>query len=94
MFIYEHQNWTRFTWSDKDISGILARICFLQGKLTGILSAIGFDVRKETDFESLSQEILKSNEIEGVMLNTQEVRSSVARRLDFDFKKSLPTNHL
>lgn len=93
MFIYEHQNWTRFTWSDKDISGILARICFLQGKLTGILSAIGFDVRKETDFESLSQEILKSNEIEGVMLNTQEVRSSVARRLDFDFKKSLPTNH-
>ena len=61
MFIYEHQDWTRFTWSDKDISDILARICFLQGKLTGILSAIGFDVRKEAGFESLSQEILKSN---------------------------------
>lgn len=94
MFIYECKNWTRFTWADDKIADILARVSFLQGKLMGTLSAIGFDVSKEAGFLSLAQEIAKSSEIEGVLLNTDEVRSSVAKRLDIDLKKNAPTNHL
>ena len=94
MFIYEHKNSTRFPWSDAKIADLLARASFLQGKLLGTLSAIGFDISKEADFLSLSHEIMKSNEIEGVLFNTDEVRSSVAKRLDFNLKKTTPTNHL
>ena len=84
MFIYERENWTRFTWSDGEISDLLARASFLQGNLLGQLAAFGFEVGKEAGFLALSQEIVKSNEIEGVLLNTDEVRCSVARRLNVD----------
>lgn len=93
MFIYERENWTHFTWSDGEISDLLARASFLQGNLLGQLAAFGFEVGKEAGFLALSQEIVKSNEIEGVLLNTDEVRSSVARRLNVDLKKETPPNH-
>jgi Fic family protein len=49
------------------------------------VSDLGFDVTKTAELDSLTDEIVTSNEIEGVTLNAEAVRSSVARQLGIDY---------
>ena len=53
---------------------------------------LGLPLRAEATLRSLTQEILKSNEIEGEHLNKEQVRSSVARRLGIDIDALAPTD--
>ena len=46
--------------------------------------ALGFNVREEAVLRTLTEDVLKSSEIEGEKLDAGEVRSSVARRLGID----------
>ncbi|MDR0830873.1 MAG: Fic family protein [Prevotellaceae bacterium] len=80
-YIYQHKNWTDFTWNDKKISNLLAQVRNLQGRLLGKMTSLGFDYQKEATLENITLDILKSSEIEGEKLNRQQVRSSIARRL-------------
>ena len=48
------------------------------------MSVFGFDFKNETHFSTLTNNIIKSSEIEGEYLNTDQVRSSVAKRLSMD----------
>lgn len=48
------------------------------------MEALGFNLRKEAFLETLSQDVIKSSEIEGEILNTDQVRSSIARKLGLD----------
>jgi len=59
----------------------LAAVRALQGRLLGELSSIGFSLQNEAQLTNISLEIVKSSEIEGEMLNLEQVRSSVAKRL-------------
>jgi len=52
--------------------------------LTGKMEALSFNLQNEAFLETLTADVLKSNEIEGIVLNRQAVRSSVARRLGID----------
>ena len=54
--------------------------------MLGKMGALGFDVKNEQVLSSVSDEIIKSSEIEGAMLNLEQVCSSVARRLNIDYK--------
>lgn len=51
------------------------------GYLVGRLSTIGFDSQMIATVEAVTHDVVASSEIEGVTLNTAEVRSSVARKL-------------
>jgi Fic family protein len=83
-YIYQHKNWTDFTWDDKQISVLLAQVRNLQGRLLGKMTSLGFGYQEEATLENITLDILKSSEIEGEKLNKQQVRSSIARRLGID----------
>jgi len=81
MYIYNNADWPNFTWDDKSLLKLLSEARNLQGKLIGKMEAIGFSLRKEATLETLVMDIVKSSEIEGELLNSDQVRSSVAKRL-------------
>jgi Fic family protein len=80
-YIYEHKNWTDFTWQDKAISSVFGEVRLIQGKIIGQMEALGFSAKEEATLTALSLEVVKSSEIEGELLNYDQVRSSIARRL-------------
>ena len=84
-YIYQYSNWPDFTWDEKEIQVILGKVRHLQGKIFGQVSALGFSVKEETMLTTLTLDVLKSSEIEGEILNYEQVRSSIARRLGLDY---------
>lgn len=84
MYLHERENWTNFTWDDRIITPLVGDARFAQGKLLGRLEDIGFDLSCEIEVSSLSDEVIASSLIEGVRLDAEKVRSSVARRLGVD----------
>ncbi|MEL7049113.1 MAG: DUF4172 domain-containing protein, partial [Pseudomonadota bacterium] len=78
MFIHQRQRWTRFRWS-KDIEAPLAEVRHRQGLLLGTMQGLGFRLQEEAALQTLTQDVVKSSDIEGEVLDTQQVRSSIAR---------------
>lgn len=91
MYIYEHENWTKFKWNEDKISPLLAHVRNLQGRLLGKMEALGFDIQKSTTLEVITSDVLKSSLIEGENLNQQQVRSSIARRLGIEVVGIIPS---
>ena len=87
-YIYDTPQWPHFSWDHEQVSDALARVNKEAGFLAGRLSAIGLDARMGAVVETVTHDIVSSSEIEGVVLNTDEVRSSVARRLGVDIPQS------
>ena len=83
-YIYQYDQWPDFTWDDKEINGILGKVRHLQGKIFGQMEALGFSIKKEALLSTLTLDVLKSSEIEGELLNYEQVRSSIARKLGID----------
>lgn len=84
-YIYEYSQWPEFTWDNKQISAILGKVRYLQGKIFGQMSSLGFSIREESILATLTLDVLKSSEIEGEILNYEQVRSSIARRLGLEY---------
>ncbi len=80
-YIYEYENWTDFLWQDKALNVIFGEVRLMQGKLIGQMNALGFSAKEEAMLTSLTLDVVKSSEIEGELLNYEQVRSSIARRL-------------
>jgi Fic family protein len=80
-YIYEQSNWTHFTWQDKNINQIFGEVRLLQGKIIGQMNSLGFSAKEEATLSAITLDVVKSSEIEGELLNIEQVRSSIARRL-------------
>lgn len=80
-YIYENKNWTDFVWQDAEISSIFGEVRLMQGKIIGHMNALGFSAMEEASLTALTLDVVKSSEIEGELLNFDQVRSSIARRL-------------
>lgn len=93
MFIHESASWPIFRWNNDSILLLLEDIYREQGILLGRLMDIGIDNRLKSMTENVTADIVYSSEIEGIKLNVDEVRSSVARHLGMDLKKSVPSSH-
>lgn len=93
MFIHETDNWTSFRWDSDKIADLLARTNKAVGFLAGRLSTIGFDNQMAATVESVTHDVVSSSEIEGVTLNTAEVRSSVARKLGVTVPQAIDPTH-
>ncbi|MGM9692105.1 MAG: DUF4172 domain-containing protein [Alloprevotella sp.] len=81
MYIYQQKDWPAFRWDKEVVDKLLNRVYGAVGFLMGRLSVIGFDEKMLAAVESISHDIIASSEIEGVALNNEEVRSSVAHQL-------------
>jgi Fic family protein len=83
-YIHDLSDWPSFRWDDKPVAALLSTARHSQGRLLGQMEALGFRVREEAVLQTLTEDVLKSSEIEGEMLDPNQVRSSVARRLGID----------
>jgi Fic family protein len=92
MYIHELDDWPRFHWSAEAIAEPLASVRHRQGRLTGHMEALGFDLRQEAVLQTLTTDVLKSSEIEGEKLDAEQVRSSIARRLGMDIGALKPAD--
>lgn len=89
-YIYALPNWPHFTWDDERIAPLLGVVRHLQGQMVGKMSMLGFTSRAEAHLSTLTQDLVRSFEIEGVRLETAQVRSSVATKLGINTAGLLP----
>lgn len=92
MYIYERDNWPHFTWNHQAVDEQLSIVRFDQGRLIGKMQALGFKLQQKALLETLTRDVVKTSEIEGEELSSDEVRSSVARHLGMDAVGLLPTD--
>lgn len=81
MYIYQQKNWPNFNWDNEKLLPLLGKVRNLQGKLVGKMESLGFELRNEAVLETLTLDVIKTTEIEGELLNAEQVRSSIARKL-------------
>jgi Fic family protein len=91
-YIHSLSDWPGFRWSLDILSAPLAALRHRQGRLLGQMEALGFPLRDAATLENLTQEVVMSSRIEGEILDRDQVRSSLARRLGLDIGGLLPTD--
>ena len=89
MYIHERKDWPELSWNQAKLADLLAEVRHWQGRLLGRMEALGFDLREEATLQTLTQDVIKTSEIEGEKLDTEQVRSSIARRLGMDIGAAL-----
>ncbi|MFK0690907.1 Fic family protein [Mesorhizobium sp. IMUNJ 23033] len=91
-YIHELEGWPRFEWNSQGLAEQLAAVRHRQGRLLGRMEALGFELRAEAVLQTLTEDVLKSSEIEGEVLDKEQVRSSIARRLGMDIGALAPVD--
>lgn len=95
MYIHERDNWTAFRWNASELTAILEEVNRKQGVLYGRLASLGFDSKLKAMAENLTYDVVYSSEIEGIRLNVDEVRSSIARKLNIkNIKQTAPSHYI
>src|SRR5665213_2352469 len=84
MYIHEQKEWPLLTWDQAKLAGLLTEVRHLQGRLLGRMEGLGFQLREEATLQTLTQDVIKTSEIEGEELDASQVRSSLARRMGLD----------
>ena len=92
VYIYQQDDWPNFKWNSDEFVGLLSEARNLQGRLFGKMESLGFDLRNEAFLDTLTLDVLKSSEIEGEFLNSDQVRSSVARKLGMEIAGSVESD--
>lgn len=91
-YIHELKGWPKFLWRQEALAASLADAHHAQGRLLGRMESLGFALRSEAELETLTEEIVKSSDIEGEKLSKEQVRSSLARRLGLEVGALAPPN--
>lgn len=95
MYIHERDNWTVFHWNASELTVLLEEVNRKQGLLYGRLASLGFDSKLKAMVENLTYDVVYSSEIEGIRLNVDEVRSSIARKLGIEnIKQTVPSHYV
>ena len=93
MYIHERNDWTNFRWDTSQVSLLQEVVFRKQGLLNGRLGMLGFDSKLRAMAENLSHDVVFSSEIEGIKLNVDQVRSSIARKLGVENVKYTAPSH-
>ncbi len=91
-YYHERPEWPHYIWDSKALADQLAAVRHRQGRLIGRMEGLGFSLRNEAMLKTLTQDVLKSSEIEGEILDQDQVRSSIARRLGMDIGALTPAD--
>jgi Fic family protein len=84
-YIHENPDWPNLRWDNAKLLPLLADVRHRQGRLLGRMEGLGFRLRAEASLTTLTADVIKSSAIEGAVLDAEQVRSSIARRLGLDF---------
>lgn len=91
-YIHQKTDWPHFRWSDAALAASLAGVRHRQGRLIGRMAALGFPMREAATLATLTEDVLKSSEIEGERLDVAQVRSSIARRMGMEIAGLVPSD--
>lgn len=91
-YIHELKGWPQFRWNQEALAALLANAHHHQGRLVGRMEALGFALRSEAELQTLTEDVIKSSEIEGEKLDREQVRSSIARRLGMHVGGLIPAD--
>jgi Fic family protein len=92
LYIWQQPKWPALTWDQAALATLLGQVSRAQGRLLGKMEALGFDLRNEAHLQTLTQDVVKSSEIEGEHLEPDQVRSAIARRLGMDIAGLVPSD--
>jgi Fic family protein len=92
LYIHERKNWPRLQYRESELATPLAATRHRQGRLIGRMEGLGFRLRAEASLQTITEEVVKSSEIEGETLDRDQVRSSIARRLGLDIGALVPAD--
>lgn len=91
-YIWQLSDWPCWHYDAKRLAHLLAQVHHAQGHLLGRMQDIGMGLRDQATLQVLTEDVLKTSEIEGERLNPETVRSSVARRLGVDVGALAPAD--
>ena len=81
VYIWQQPTWTEFKWDNERLITLLSEVRNLEGRIMGLMQGVGFNVQNATSLDVMVEDVLRSSEIEGELLNADRVRSSIARHL-------------
>ena len=91
-YIWQSDDWPDWRYDIGVLAQPLAEVSRAQGLLLGRLADVGFALRDQATLAALTDDVLKTSEIEGELLNPESVRSSIARRLGVDLGAVAPVD--
>ena len=91
-YIWQHVGWPHLIYDRQRLAPLLAQVHRAQGHLLGRMHDLGMDLREQAALRVFTEDVLKTSEIEGELLNHEAVRSSVARRLGVNIGALAPTD--
>lgn len=91
-FVYQLRDWPQFRWDPHTVIPVLTTVRHGQGRLMGQMDGLGFRFKEEAILRTLTEDVIKSSEIEGEHLSEDQVRSSIARRLGMDIGELIPAD--
>ncbi len=91
-YIWQSPDWPHWRYDLSVLAEPLAVVSHAQGLLLGRLADVGLGLRDQAGLAALTEDVLKTSEIEGEHLNAASVRSSIARRLGVDIGALAPVD--
>ncbi len=92
MYIHQRGEWPIFIWDREKLAASLSALRYRQGKLLGRMEGLGFPLRNEAALQTLTLDVTKTSEIEGEVLDSDQVRSSIARHIGLDIAGLVPSD--
>ena len=91
-YIWQASDWPAWRYDLAALAGPLVEVGRAQGMLLGRLTDVGLPLRDQASLAALTEDVVKTSEIEGEQLNVESVRSSIARRLGVDIGALAPVD--
>ncbi len=91
-YIWQAADWPAWRYDLSALTGPLTEVSRAQGVLLGRLADVGMALRDQASLAALTEDVVKTSEIEGDVLNVESVRSSIARRLGLDIGAVAPVD--
>lgn len=91
-YIWQASDWPAWRFDLATLAEPMAKVSRAQGLLMGRLADVGMALRNQASLAALTEDVVKTSEIEGEHLNVESVRSSIARRLGVDIGALAPVD--
>ena len=91
-YIWQADDWPNWRYDLSALTWPLTEVSRAQGVLLGRLADVGLALRDQASLAALTEDVVKTSEIEGEVLNIESVRSSIARRLGVDIGAVAPVD--
>lgn len=92
IYVWQEPDWPKWRYDLSKLVAPLGEVSRAQGLLLGRLADVGLSLRDQACLVALTEDVMKTSEIEGDMLNVASVRSSIARRLGVDIGAIAPVD--